>query len=188
MTEHAVGDPLTWNVAALLTEAPGSTRDYRVAGVTLDLGEDLRLADPVEGDVRLTRTNRGLLVHAELSASLDMACSRCLRDIEVPVELRIHEEALPSLDIATGLPVDRAAEPDVLRLTAHHELELESVVREGIQLAEPIAPLCEPDCPGLCATCGERLAGAPHEHADEEIDPRLEGLRAFRVDGERESE
>jgi uncharacterized protein len=183
MTTRQIGEPLTYNVAGLLGEPPGSTRDYTVAGVTLDLGEDLELADPVEGTLRLARTNRGLLVRADLTASLQEECSRCLREIEVPLDLHIEEEALPSIDIHTGLPLDTSAEPEVLRLNEHHELELDAVVREAIQLAEPIAPLCEANCPGLCPVCGERLTFGPHEHDADEIDPRLEALRSFRVDG-----
>ena len=181
MSSRLPASPLTWNVAGLLAEPPGATRDYGVAGVVIDLGEDLRQSDPIEGHVRLARTNRGLIVSANLTTSLDLECSRCLRDIEVPIEVRIDDEALPSVDLQTGLPLDSSAEPDALRLTDHHELELEQPVREAIQLAEPIAPLCEPDCPGLCAICGESLRGGPHDHADEAVDPRLEVLRGFRV-------
>ena len=184
MTSRPVASPLAWNVAGLLSEPPGSTRDYLVAGVMIDVGDDLRLADPIEGRVRLSRTNRGLLVHADLETSLDAQCSRCLRDIEVPLELRIDEEALPSVDLATGLPIDTSADPDALRLTDHHELELEQTVREAIQLAEPIAPLCEADCPGLCAVCGERLTGGPHDHDEDEVDPRLEVLRSLKLDSD----
>ena len=182
MTTRPATSPLAWNVAALLTESPGSTRDYLVAGVIIDLGDDLRLADPLEGRVRLSRTNRGLIVQADLDTSLDTQCSRCLRDIEVPLQLHIEEEALPSLDLQTGVPLDTSAEPDALRLTDHHELDIEQTVREAILLAEPIAPLCEPDCPGLCAVCGERLTSGPHDHGEDAIDPRLAVLRALKLD------
>jgi uncharacterized protein len=40
--------------------------------------------------------------------------------------------------------------------------------------------VCEPDCPGLCEECGERLTPG-HGHDDVPVDPRLEALRAFRV-------
>jgi uncharacterized protein len=70
----------------------------------------------------------------------------------------------------------------VARLTGHHELELGPLVAEAIALAEPIAPLCEDACPGLCPTCGERLGPGHDAHPDDAIDPRLEALRAFRVD------
>ena len=181
---RSVGQPLVWNVSGLLEEPPGSTRDYRVAGVTIDLGEDLRLAGPIEGDVRLARTNRGLVVTAKLATTLAEACSRCLREIEVPVELTIEEEALPSIDFHSGQPfrLRDGDDPDVLRLTDHHELDLERPVREAILLAEPIAPLCREDCPGLCLVCGERLEDGDHDHPVDDIDPRLEALRGFVVD------
>jgi uncharacterized protein len=182
-TKGSVGDPLLWNVTGLLGDAAGATRDYEVAGVTIDLGEDLRLADPIEGHVRLARTNRGLLVIADLATSLQAECSRCVRDIEVPIEIFIEEEALPSVDVATGKQLAlEAGDDELLRLNDHHELDLETPVREAILLAEPIAPLCRPDCPGLCLVCGERLDEGIHDHPTDDIDPRLEALRAFKAD------
>ena len=71
-------------------------------------------------------------------------------------------------------------EPDALRLTDHHELDLEPSVRDAIILAEPIAPLDRPDCPGLCVDCGLPLDEGEHDHPDDDIDPRLEALKAFR--------
>src|SRR4029077_672619 len=117
------------------------------------------------------------------TTALASQCSRCLRDIEVPIDVAIDEEALPSIDIETGAPLNIDAEPDVIRLNGRHELDLEPSVREAIQLAEPIAALCREDCPGLCSVCGADLSEGPHEH-EAEIDPRLEALRAFTVDGD----
>jgi uncharacterized protein len=181
VTERPFDGPLTWNVAGLLGEDPGAERVYEVDGARIDLG-DLRLAEPVSGHVRLVRTNRGILASTDLHGSLALECSRCLRDVSVPVDVRFQEEYLPALDLATGRPLPTDDEPEVLRLTDHHELDLETPVREALQLAEPIAPLCRPDCPGLCIVCGGRLDEGAHDHPDDEIDPRLEALRAFRVD------
>ena len=181
---RSVPAPLVWNVAGLMSEDPGATRDYEVAGVTIDLGEDLRLADPIEGHVRLSRTNRGLIVAANFRTSLEAECSRCLREIEVPIEIAIDEEALPSIDFHSGAPVEAETTDDAepLRLTDHHELDLETPVREAIQLEEPIAALCREECPGLCPVCGNPLDEGTHEHPDEDIDPRLAALRAFKSD------
>ena len=182
-SKGSVGEPLTWNVAGLLGEEAGSTRDYEVAGVTIDLGDDLRQADPIEGHVRLARTNRGLLVIADLTTTLQAECSRCLREIEVPIDIFIEEEALPSLDLHSGHRIDWGApDQELLHLTDHHELDLETPVREAIQLAEPIAPLCRPECPGLCLVCGGRLEEGNHDHPSDDIDPRLEALKAFKSD------
>lgn len=177
---ESAAEALTFNVAGLLAEPAGTIREFEVSAPPLDLGWDLQENSPVAGSLKLTRTNRGLLVQARLKTSLAQSCSRCLREIDWPVEIELDEEALPSIDLVSGLPLDTTAEPDVLRLNDHHELELEGEVRDAIVLAEPIAPLCRPDCPGLCPICGQELASGPHEHPDEEIDPRLEALRGFR--------
>ena len=174
--------PLIWNVAGLLGDDPGAERILEVADATIDLGDDLRLAEPVAGRVRLLRTNRGVLAFADFHTALDLECSRCLRAVTFPVEPRFEEEYLPALDLATGRPLATDDEPEVARLTDHHELDLEPPVREAILLAEPIAPLCRPDCPGLCIVCGERLDEGSHDHLVDDIDPRLEALRGFRDD------
>ena len=166
-------------MTGLLAEPAGSVRELHVSAPPLDFGPDMLQTGDLTGDLRLTRTNRGLLVQGTLRSAIAQTCSRCLRDIEWPVVIELDEEALPSLDFTSGLPVDTAGEPDALRLTDHHELDLEGEVRDGLLLAEPIAPLCREDCPGLCIVCGLELASGPHDHPDEEIDPRLEGLRGF---------
>lgn len=188
MTPGPAGDPLIHNLAGLLGEPYASSRSFEVAGVTLDLGGDLHQSAPIEGTVHVARTNRGVIVTGRLTTRLALQCSRCLRDVDVPLTLTLSEEVLPTIDIATGLELDATAEPDVARLTDHHELDLEPLVREAVQLAEPIAPLCRSDCPGLCVVCGEELATGIHEHEEAPIDPRLEALRLFRVDGAPETE
>lgn len=188
MTLVPSGDALTQNIAGLLGEPYGSSRSFEIAGVVVDLGPELRQSAPIEGTIHVARTNRGVVVTGRLTTSLAEQCSRCLRDVEVPLALTLREEVLPSIDIGTGLPVAATGEPDAARLTDHHELDLEPLVREAIQLAEPIAPLCRDDCPGLCVVCGDELATGIHEHAEAPIDPRLEALRGFRVDGGPETE
>ena len=183
MTAAASGDaPLTWNVAGLLADDMGAERAYPVAGVTIDPGDGPRLAAPIDGRVRFVRTNRGILASTDLSTALALECSRCLRDVVLPVAIRLQDEYLPSLDLASGRPLLTDEEPEVERLSDHHEIDLEPPVRDAIVLAEPIAPVCRPDCPGLCIVCGERLDEGSHDHPVDEIDPRLEALRGFMAD------
>ena len=172
---------LSYNVAALLRAAPGTSRSYPVAVATLPIADGLALAAPIAGEVRLARTGRSILATAELSTAIEASCSRCLRLVVEPLEIRIEEEALPSVDIDSGQPVDLAADPDALRLDAHHELDLAQPVRDAISLAEPITVLCRPDCRGLCPVCGIDMNDNPdHAHAEEEVDPRLAALEAWR--------
>lgn len=179
--------PLVYPLAGLLAEPAGTERRYEIHGATLALPDDLRLAEPIEGTVRIARTNRGVLVDAHLRTALEGECSRCLRDVDIPTTVEIREEVLPSVDIASGHALDTNTEPDIARLSDHHELDLGALAAEAISLAEPIAPLCEPDCPGLCVTCGARLGPGHEAHPEDDIDPRFAALRAFRVDGNGET-
>lgn len=184
-TRTAAEQPLVWNVSGLLDEGAGAVRDYVVDGVTIDLGDDLRLAEPIRGRIHMGATNRGLVVDADFTTALATECARCLREITVPLTFEIREEVLPTIDFHSGRAVVPSAEEvdaGVLRLTDHHELDLEQAVREAIFLAEPIAPLCREDCPGLCLVCGERLDESGHDHPDDDIDPRLAVLRGFTVE------
>lgn len=180
--------PLVFPLAGLLAEPPGSERRYDIEGATIQLPDGLRLAEPIDGRVRVSRTNRGVLVDARLTTALVGTCSRCLRDIEIPMTVDIHDEALPTVDLGSGKALDTSSEPDVARLTAHHELDLATMAGEAISLNEPIVALCEEACPGLCVDCGERLGPGHAEHEDQAVDPRLAALRGFRVDGDGESE
>ena len=179
--------PLTFPLAGLLAEPPGSERRYEIHGATIRLPDDMRLVEPLEGELRVSRTNRGVLIDATISTSIAGTCSRCLRDIEVPMTVTIRDEALPSVDIATGHEVDPSAEPDATRLSNHHELDLGALAADAISLEEPIVALCEEACPGLCVECGERLGPDHVEHERDDIDPRLAALKGFRVDGDAES-
>jgi len=168
---------LSYNVATLLRSAPGTERRYPVENLEMEIAEDMRLAQPIEGEVRLSRTGRSILARAHLTTAIEGYCSRCLTTITAPLEVDIEEEVLPSIDIDSGLPVNPDDEPDALRLDDHHELDLGEPIREAISLAEPISMLCRPDCRGLCLVCGVDLnTVTEHEHAEETVDPRLAAL------------
>lgn len=181
MTQRPAEEPFAFNVAGLLTGEYGASRTFEVHDATVDLPDELELSEPISGTVRLRRENRGILADVDLRTALAGECARCLRPLASPIEVRLQEEYLPSLDLDTGRPVSTADEPDALRLTQHHEVDLAPSIRDAISLAEPIAPLHDPDCQGLCVVCGSPLDEGVHDHPDEDLDPRLEALRGFRA-------
>jgi uncharacterized protein len=172
---------IAFNVVGLLHEPPGATRDVRLRDHYATLGPDVELAGPLDADLRLQRTNRGVLVRGELRAPLRRTCARCTDPYVEEVAVTVDEEFLPALDLTTGAPVAAGSteEEAALRLNEHHELVLDGIFHDELALTEPMHPLCRPDCPGLCVECGERLDRGDHAHAGEEIDPRLAGLAAL---------
>jgi len=170
-----------FNVAGLLHEASGATREARLRDHYVTLGPDVELAGPLDADLRLQRTNRGIIVRGELRAPLRRTCARCADAFVEEVTIPISEEFVPSVDPLSGAPVAIATtEQDaVQRIDAHHDIELAPTFHDELALTEPMHPLCRPDCPGLCPTCGLKLDQGDHAHDDDEIDPRLAGLAAL---------
>jgi len=180
--------PLNIPLAGLLAESVGDSRRFDLTGIQIPLDDGLVLAGPIEGSLDIARTNRGLLVDGHLRTALAGECSRCLGPAVTTLAMNFREELLPSIDLQSGAAADRSVDPDATRLNDHHELELETFLREAVSLAAPIAPLCRTDCHGLCIVCGERLGDGHQTHDGGDIDPRLAALRAFRVDGDADTE
>ena len=166
-----------FNVAGLLAEQPGAARQHVLRDHYLSLAPEVELAGPINGSLRLQRTNRSILVRGVVEAPLRRTCSRCGDPFVSEERVSIDEEYLPSVDLATGSPLARAeADDDVRLIDEHHEIDLTPVLREELALTEPIASLHAPDCVGLCPVCGQRLDVGMHEHGEAEPDPRLAPL------------
>src|SRR5207247_8535948 len=99
----------------------------------------------------------------------------CLTAGMAAVEVELREQALPTVDLDTGRPLELAGETDALRIDEHHVLDLEPAVRDAIGLAEPMNVLCREACAGLCPECGRDLNVEPHDH-ERAPDPRLAPL------------
>jgi uncharacterized protein len=167
----------SFNVAGLLREPPGTYRDYHLRDQYVTLGPDLELAGPIDLDLRLQRTNRGILASGSATAPLRRTCARCLDAYVDQVTVPIEEEFLPTVDPDSGAPLASPADDEqALSIDEHHEILLDPVLHDELVLSEPMHPLCSPDCPGLCSVCGERLSSGPHDHGPPEVDPRLAGL------------
>lgn len=176
----------SFNVAGLLHEPPGATRDARLRDHYVTLGPDVELAGPLDADLRFQRTNRGILVRGVLRAPLRRTCARCIDPYVEEVTVGVDEEFLPTLDPETGAVLATApGDEEALHIDAHHEVGLAGVFHDELSLTEPMHALCRPDCPGLCVECGEKLDRGSHDHGEPEIDPRLAGLAALLGDEDR---
>ena len=133
---------------------------------------------PLELDLRIESVSEGVLVSGTVSGPTAGECARCLTPITGDVEIYLTELfAYP--DSAT----DETTESDEIgRVGASGEpdtVDLEQPIIDAIGMALPFAPLCGPDCAGLCPQCGVPLATAEPGHQHDQIDPRwakLSGL------------
>jgi len=134
------------NVSQLLKEPVGSERDYQISDTVdiMDNGSSM-----VQGNVRLTRTNRSILVKGKFSAMIELACARCLDVFDCPLTLSFEEEYIPASDIAGGDFVPPSDEPGLFSIDDNHFLDLTEAIRQYVLMTLPMKPLCRQDCSGL---------------------------------------
>lgn len=139
---------MQFHVAGLLREPVGSTRHF-----TLDNDPPVH-----KGSVELVRTPGAVLVRVHATVIIDADCSRCLAPFGYREEVAFEEEFFQQVDVLTGahLPMERA-EPDAFRIGLDHIIDITEAVRQYSEATTAIAPLCRPDCPGICQHCGKDL-------------------------------
>jgi uncharacterized protein len=157
-----------------LGRRPGSQRKVsRSVPAPADLGiEVLRVPEgsPVELDLRLEAVMEGVLVTGTAQAALEGECARCLGPIDDEIEVDLQE-----LYVYEHLATDPDEDDEVSKLQ-NDLVDLEPLLRDAVVLALPFQPLCQPDCPGLCAECGARLLDDPDHRHEEPVDPRWAAL------------
>ncbi|MFA7250326.1 MAG: DUF177 domain-containing protein [Dehalococcoidia bacterium] len=162
------------NVSTLLQEPVGHARRYAVNHEPVAVPE-ARFAQEITGDLRLIRSERGVLVTAELElAPVSVQCGRCLEMFETPVSVQFDEEFVLDHDPITGRRVEVL--PDDFRIDTRRHLDLSEAVRQYEESALPIRPLCRPDCRGLCPRCGHNLNTGPCACAPADSDDRWSAL------------
>jgi uncharacterized protein len=157
---------LRLNVGFLVNASIGYSREFPFEFPALHLEPDLDLND-LTGSAHVTRTPQGLLVQVKMSASLVGECARCLTELVQPLKIDFAELYAFS---------ERSVSESGLILPEDGHIDLAPIVREYMLLEIPISSLCSPDCKGLCTYCGEPIKDQPHQHEEEEIDPRLAKL------------
>ena len=144
---------MRYNVAQLLKEPVGSTRSHIVDEYSIP--SDQIFPEMAKGQLRLMRTDWGILATVNLEAMVPGNCSRCLEHFIQPVTLSIEEEFLARMDVYAGrpLPVPEEAE-SAFFIDASNILDLHEAVRQYAITNIPMKPLCKPECLGLCTICG----------------------------------
>lgn len=121
----------------------------------------------IELDLRLESVSEGVLVTGTVAGATEGQCARCLAPLTGHIEVELTELfAYP--DSTTDVTTD----DDDLGRVVDDTVDLEQVAVDAVGLALPLAPLCRPDCPGLCPECGVALAEAGPGHGHDAIDPR----------------
>jgi uncharacterized protein len=173
------------NVASLLQEPVGSTRELHFQLDRLPLDTDLVALD-VRGDLVLTRIKGAILVDADLEAVIPLECATCLAEYEQSVAESFSEPFRQTVDVRTGASMAKDERPDeqdedepAFTIDEGHELDLREAFRQWFVLAIPMQPSCGPNCPG---------PEAIGDGSDEVIDDRFASLASLLDDANDQNE
>ena len=172
MDENVQPGPLVLDTQ-VLGRRPGTEKSFELTvEAPADLGHDVigvPEGSPIVLELRLEAVVDGVLATGTASAHVVGECVRCLEEIDEELvvdfqELYVHE------------PTGTGEDADDEMVLEDELLDLEPVLRDAVVLALPLNPVCDPECPGLCAECGARLADDPDHTHGEAIDPRWAAL------------
>lgn len=160
------------NVATLLQELVGSTRQYAIRLDAFPLADDMQAAR-LNGRVGLTKLRDEVLASAALHGQVHLDCVRCLQTYVQDVAFRFDEEYRQTVDVRTGAGIQdedsSVDETDGFTISANHEVDLAEPIRQYLLLALPMRPDCGERCPGPDMV----------ETGEQPVDDRLAALAAL---------
>ncbi|QUR66901.1 YceD family protein [Mycobacterium spongiae] len=121
---------------------------------------------PLDLNLRVESVSEGVLVTGTVAAPTAGECARCLTDVAGHIQVELTE-----LFAYPESATEATTEEDEVGHIVDDTIDLEQSIIDAVGLQLPLAPLCRPDCPGLCPQCGVALTTAPGHH-HEQIDPR----------------
>ncbi len=137
-----------------LEESGGRFAEVYETGA-LDFAEvDLRLVVPVKIEGRVRRRNTEVQLIGELHARAAVSCGRCLKPVELPVDVNFNERFVNAVSWRDEEQHELEAVDLNLSVFDGDTIELDDLVKEEILLALPGHVLCSEDCQGLCPVCG----------------------------------
>jgi uncharacterized protein len=169
---------MIFNVAQLMKSPVGSSTTADIDDELVQLDSDLKIISPLTGHVRMRRVNQGLLLDGWVDLTLELQCTRCLKQFEQLMHIPFDERFHPTVDVVTGTPLPPIDEEDIFLIDGHHQIDLTEAVRQRVLLAIPMVTLCSEDCAGLCAQCGHDLNLGPC-NCEPEVDTRFNVLKTL---------
>jgi uncharacterized protein len=142
--------------------------------------DDLVALGPLRWRGRVTWAATGYVLTARLEGEQTLSCDRCLEPIRAPVAEDL--DLLVLVDEPRPIEGEQELGEDELGVLHLDDevLDTDPLLREQLQLAVPMKPVCRPDCKGLCPRCGVDRNRGGCECSEENVDPRWAALAALK--------
>ena len=147
------------NIGSLKGQPGFSQRETRQLSqdiIASDLPANVEVCSPIDVDLVVTNTGKGLLITGKLVSDVQYECTRCLREFPGKLEADVEEFYRTTHD-GMELEEDDDFFPEEIPVVDGDEIDLTDALRESLLLAVPMKVVCQEDCPGLCPQCGQPL-------------------------------
>lgn len=158
----------------------------------LDLVEssDHFKVDPEEGVLKkdvhvqgsLSKVGREIIFKGNVSAEMEMVCSRCLEPLSYPVRAKVVSRYISGQE-AGNLDADVELHASDIEVECYSDnwIDLTQAVYDQMMLSLPLVRLCREDCRGICSHCGVNRNKQNCECSDQDsVDPRLAVLKTLK--------
>ena len=160
-------------------------RSYPASAFTTHPADEYTVADAVALALRVRKDGNKYRVVGQVRGRLRFSCCRCLEPFEVQSDIAVDLLYLPQ-STNQGEGESEVSYDDLSTAFYRDEqIDLGQMVREQLELALPMKPLCRGDCLGLCPVCGTNLNRERCTCDTRWSDPRLAVLESLRPDRQR---
>ena len=160
---------MIFNVSGLLSGTLGESRQHEIENEQLTVAD--RLLTHINGPIYLIRTDRTVILDADITAMTQETCSRCLEAAPVNIRVKMDEEFYPlNTDLMDHLDSNSQDNDPALIIDKRNVLDLTEGLGQALVAAIPIAPLCKDECLGICTICAANRnlidCSCPQSHSD----------------------
>ena len=123
-----------------------------------------------------TITNIGNVLEfkANVKGSFTVLCARCMKELEKTFDIDFTEMLVNN--------ADDVSDKDAVLLFEGHEVDLDDIIESNILVNLSLRYLCSDSCKGLCPVCGADRNVTDCSCGEDEIDPRMAGLKNLLID------
>ena len=178
-------NPMFLNLCEVRGTGDRVERSYPAATFAAEVGDEYVVAGHVRMALDVRKDGDKYHLLGRMQTTVELSCCRCLESYDKPVDLAVDLRYFPQRvnhregefevlddDLSTGF-------------YREDQIDLGQLVREQLQLAAPMKPLCREECLGLCPMCGINRNAESCDCNTSWHDPRLESLEFLLSDEKR---
>jgi uncharacterized protein len=143
---------------------------------------DFDFETPLQGEVKIKKTGRSVLITGTVETTLQLQCVRCLKEFSYPLSTSFDLTLYPIKEAPSDEEMEVGSEEMESGFFERGEIHLSEIACEQIFLELPYQPICEEGCRGLCPTCGRDLNLSSCECVKEEFPSGFSSLKKLKLD------